>query len=285
MFKKALIVIGIALLAGFGVSQVYAHGSGRDWGGGWGYGYMMGPGMMGPGMMGPGYGYGGQMMGPGYRGQGYGRGGYYGGNQQQADKWDKFYDETRNLRQELRQKYLEMDDLLSQKNPDQSKVLAKQKEISQLQAQLEEKELQFRLNNRDADDPGWGRYGMMGYGWGHGYMMGPGYGYYGHMMGPGYGGQRYGRGEYYGENKQQAEKWDKFYDETRGLSKELRQKYVDMDDLLSQKNPDESQVLAKQKEISQLQAQLEQKEIQFRVENRDVGGSDYGYCYGPGWNR
>jgi len=149
--KKGLVVIGIALLAGLVVSQVYAHGLGRGWGGGWGYGHMMGPGY-----------YGGHMMGYG----GYGRGGYYEGSREQADKWEKFYDETRNLTRELRQKSLEMDSLLSEQNPDESKVLAKQKEISQLQAQLEEKELRFRLKNRDIG------------GGGYGYCPGPGMGWY-----------------------------------------------------------------------------------------------------------
>jgi zinc resistance-associated protein len=156
MLKKALVVIGITLLAGFVVSQVYAHGPG----GGWGY-------MMGPGMMGGGW-YGGPMIGPGYGGyMGYGPGGYYWETREQAEKWDKFYDETRDARQQLRQKYLELDELLSKKSPDESKVLAKQKEISQLEAQLEEKELQFRLKTPDI--------GRGGYGF---YCHGPGMGWY-----------------------------------------------------------------------------------------------------------
>jgi len=164
MIKKGLIVIGIVLLGGFLFSQVYAHGTGSGWGGGWGHGYMMGPGYGGR-MMGPGYG--GHMMGPGYgyEGRGYGPGGYYGENREQAEKWDKFADETRDLRRDLRQKYLEMDALLNQKSPDETKVLAKQKEISQLQAQLEEKEIQFRLENPDVGGTGGTNYG---------YCYGPG---------------------------------------------------------------------------------------------------------------
>ncbi|MBW2119915.1 MAG: hypothetical protein JRH09_18625 [Deltaproteobacteria bacterium] len=139
MGKKSMVVIGMALLAGFVVSQVYAHGPGSGWGG-----------MMGPGMMGHGTGRG-HMMGPDYYGgqRGYGHGRYYEESREQGEKWDKFYDETRDLRRDLRQKYQERDELLNQKEPDESKVLAKQKEISQLQGQLEKKELQFRLKNRD----------------------------------------------------------------------------------------------------------------------------------------
>ncbi len=134
MMKKSLIVVGVLVVAGLVGSQVYA-----QWSDSWG---------MHRGMMGGGWGYG-PMMGPGYYGgpMGYGPGPY---SKEFQEKTDKFFNETRGLRQDLRQKYFELESLLSQRTPDESKVLAKQKEISQLRAQLEEKEFQFQLKNPDA---------------------------------------------------------------------------------------------------------------------------------------
>jgi Spy/CpxP family protein refolding chaperone len=123
---------------------------------------------------------------------------------------------------------------------------------------------------------GWGMpRGMMGGGWGYGHMMGPGY-YGGHM---GYGPQSY--------SKESQEKIEKFYGETQGLRQELRQRYFELESLLRQKTPDENKVLAKQKEISQLRAQLDEKELKFQLENRNLAGTGGWYCGGPGmgWGR
>lgn len=122
-------------------TQVYTHWFGSEWGmpggmmrGGWGYGPIMGSGFLGAHM-----GYGPEVY-----------------SKESREKIEKFYEETQGLRQELPQKYLELENLLNQATFDEAKVLAKQKEISQLQAQLDEKELKYRLNNRDlAPREGW----------------------------------------------------------------------------------------------------------------------------------
>lgn len=141
MRKKGLLAVVVILLAGLVGTQVYAHWFGSGWG-------------MPGGMMGRGWGYG-PMMGPGFFGthMDYGPEVY---SKESREKIEKFYGETQGMRQELQQKYLELENLLSQATPDEGKVLAKQKEISQLQAQLDEKELKFKLNNRDlAPRAGW----------------------------------------------------------------------------------------------------------------------------------
>jgi Spy/CpxP family protein refolding chaperone len=154
MVKKTLIGMAIVLAAAFLGSQVYAQWSGYGWG------------MPGP-MMGGGWGYG-HMMGPGYSGyhMGYGPQTY---SKESQEKIEKFYAETQGLRQDLRQKYFELESLLNQPNPDETKVLAKQKEISQLQAQLEAKDLKFQLDNRDLAGAGTGT--------GDWYCGGPGMGW------------------------------------------------------------------------------------------------------------
>jgi Spy/CpxP family protein refolding chaperone len=122
---------------------------------------------------------------------------------------------------------------------------------------------------------GWGWPGpMMGGGWGYGHMMGPGY--YGNHMGYGYGPQTY--------SKEYQEKIEKFYAETQGLRENLRQKYFELESLLNQGTPDQAKVLATQKEISQLQGQLEAKNLKFQLDNRDLAGTGTGgwYCGGPG---
>lgn len=118
---------------------------------------------------------------------------------------------------------------------------------------------------------GWGMHGMMG--WGRGHMMGQGY-YGGHMA--------YGPGGYSKESRELEKRWESFYDETGELRRELRKKHLELGSLLSDKSPDEGKVLAKHKEIAQLRSQLEEKELQFRLKNRDLSGGTFGYCYGPG---
>lgn len=150
MTKKSFLVVGVILLAGLVGTQVYAHWFGLGWrmpGGmmsrGWGYGSMMGPGCS--------LGY------PGYGPEVY--------SKETQEKIAEFSKETEGLRQELRQKYFELQNLLNQRNPDEDKVLAKQKEISQIQGQLDEKELKFQLKNPNlARERGW-YCGGPGMGW------------------------------------------------------------------------------------------------------------------------
>ena len=160
------------------------------------------------------------------RGMGYGhRGGYsgYAGDLSEDDikAIDKerraFFEATRDLRQDMYRKELELQTELAQKNPDAKKAAALQEDISKLESTFDQKRLEHMMEMRKivpeagmmgpgmmSDDNGdWncpydgrtmgrGRgYGMMGsgYGMGGGMMMGRGSG-----MGPGMMGRGYGAG-------------------------------------------------------------------------------------------
>jgi zinc resistance-associated protein len=108
---------------------------------------------------------------------------------------DKFFKETLPLRNELQAKVLELRTLWAQANPDQAKIMAKQKEINALREQLQEKSTQLRLEARNVLTPEQqAQLGPSGFGPGYGMMggFGPGYGMRG-GYGPGYG-MGYGRG-------------------------------------------------------------------------------------------
>jgi len=145
----AFAVIGIAgyALAGWG------HGPG--WGGRGGH--MMGYG--GPGNC-PGYGY------------GYGAGPAPEEHQAFERQRSEFLKETEGLRQDLYAKRLELRSELAKENPDAGKAAELQKAISDLEAQLDQKQLDYAIKNRDAA-PGYGRGYARGYGRG-GHMMGYG---------------------------------------------------------------------------------------------------------------
>jgi len=164
--KKRTNIAGILLLSALLIvpAAVWAH----EWG--WGGGHMMG-------YWGGGSGY-------------YDRGdnGYNALSQEQQEKLaaldQKFYNETRELRDKLWSKSAGLNALLSQNNPDTSKVSQLQKEVSDLRTQLDHKATAYELEARSiAPDV------RFGGGYGYGPMMGGGYG---HMMG-GYG-RGYGRG-------------------------------------------------------------------------------------------
>lgn len=107
----------------------------------------------------------------------------------------RFFDETRDLRQDIRQKQLELQSELAKKTPDAQKAAALQKDISRFEQEFDQKRLDHRLKMKKIDPEmgwmgGWGRanrgedgdcpnYGRhMGRGYGHGMrgsaMMGPG---------------------------------------------------------------------------------------------------------------
>lgn len=153
----AVLILGIATVA-------FAHG-------GWGYsgGYMMGPG------------YGGHMMGPGYGGHMMGwdsdDGSYchgYGarGNLSDADaaklnaSQEKFYNDTRELRDQIDEKALALRNEMDKANPDHSKVFELQKGVSSLRGEFDQKALDHQLEVRKLlpDD-----YRGSGYGYGGGY--------------------------------------------------------------------------------------------------------------------
>lgn len=149
-------IIGLAGLA-------FAHG------GGYGSG-MMGGGMMGPGMMGDGYGHGYGMMNQG-RGYGQHMGDYGYGNlsREQADRLEKaresFSDNTRQLRNDIRDKQFALNDELNKSDPDVAKVGQLQKELSELKSDYDQKALAFELETRKILPEGSGGRGF-----------GPGYG-------------------------------------------------------------------------------------------------------------
>ena len=181
--KKLTTIFGITLLSALLIVPlaVWAHGWGAggghmmgNWGGGPGY-------MIGNWGRGPGYMMGNWDRGPGNYNQ-YDRDYNTLNSKQQeqlADLNRKFYDETRTLRDKLWSKSAELNALLSETNPDSGKISKLQKEISNLQAKLDEKAINNEIEARKiAPD------NRFGGGYGYGHMMG-GYGY-GPMMG-GYG--------------------------------------------------------------------------------------------------
>jgi len=144
---------------------------------------------------GPGWGKGRHMMGhweggPDYCWQ-HGRG-HENLTEEQRSQLDKlsqeFYDESAQVRNEIRSKSAELNTLLTSPNPDAEKAKALQKEISDLKAKLAQKRIDFRIEARKiAPELRFGR----GYGRGYSSHMrgyGPGMGYGGHMGGYGPGG-------------------------------------------------------------------------------------------------
>jgi zinc resistance-associated protein len=169
----ALMVAGLLTTAGIAMAQ------------GWGIGMGYGP---GPGAW----------HGPGY-GMGYGPRGSWGPalnlTPEQSQKIqaleESYFRETLPLRNEVQTKQLELRTLWAQANPDEGKILAKQKEINDLRTQLQEKATKNRLEMRKVLTPEQqAQLGAYGPGFGPGYGrrggFGPGYGSRGEF-GPGYG--------------------------------------------------------------------------------------------------
>ena len=149
-FKKSIFLGAVLLIATAAIA--FAHGSG-------GYGgYGMGPGMMGyggyggygmgPGMMGYG-GYGGHMMGPGsWSDRGYNAN----LSDEQRDKLDAareaFFNDTRQLRDQIQEKRYSLNNELNKENPDTSKVTELQKELSKLDSEFDQKSIAYQLEVR-----------------------------------------------------------------------------------------------------------------------------------------
>jgi len=168
--KKMIVgLMGVALLATAGLAMA------QGWGRGMGYG------------PGPCAGY-----GPG-SGMGYGPMGSSGPalnltaeqNQKIQAMRESFFKESLPLRNEMQIKQLELRTLWAQTNPDQEKILAKQKEINALRAQMQEKATKNRLEMRKVLTPE--QQAQLGaYGPGFGPGSGPGMGMRG-GFGPGRG--------------------------------------------------------------------------------------------------
>jgi len=93
----------------------------------------------------------------------------------------KFYEETSNLKNEIRAKSAELHSLLTSYNPDREKLRALQKELSELRAKMDDTRLSYELEARKIlPDPrfsgGYGRsyYGHHMRGFGPGMSYGPG---------------------------------------------------------------------------------------------------------------
>jgi zinc resistance-associated protein len=165
--SKILVVLTIVTIMGFGV---YAFADS-----GMGYGRHHGEqDHHGPGWQGGEYGC------PGY--------GYMMGNlsdediQKMDEQREAFFKSTQDLRQNIYQKQLALESEFAKKNPDAKIAANLQKEISDLRAQLDQKQIENMIEMKKIN-PGLGAGfmgpGMMGHGNGH--MMGG----YGPMMGYG----------------------------------------------------------------------------------------------------
>ncbi|MBW2304040.1 MAG: Spy/CpxP family protein refolding chaperone [Deltaproteobacteria bacterium] len=124
-----------------------------------------------------------QAWGPGNRPAFGGYAGAYGNltdeqRKQLEDLSRKFYDETAQIRNQLWTKRGELNILLNGSEPDESKAMTLQKEISELRAKLADARIRYALEARKiAPDarPGWGGYGMGARGH-HMWNFGPGQG-------------------------------------------------------------------------------------------------------------
>jgi zinc resistance-associated protein len=170
--KTGKIVMVLAVVAVLGIAVTSFAGWGR---GHWGYGHHMGSGY---GM------HRGWADGPG----GYGSQGYQSNlSDEDLARLDKerqaFFEATSELRDELYQKELELRSELTKPEPDAKKAAGLQKEISNLEGQLDQKRLDQQIKMRK-DFP---RFGYRGQGYGRG-EWGMGRGMYGGGYGRGGGG-------------------------------------------------------------------------------------------------
>lgn len=165
---KIFMVLAIVAVLAFAATSFAGWGRGH-----WGYGYHMGPAY-------------GMHQGWGQGPMGYGNQGYQGYlSDDEIARLDKerqaFFDATSDLREQLYQKELELRSELAKAEPDAKKAAGLQKEISNLESELDQKRLDQRIKMRQ-DFP---RFGDRGYG----------YGPRGRGMGRGmYGGGAYGPG-------------------------------------------------------------------------------------------
>jgi Spy/CpxP family protein refolding chaperone len=173
--RKILMTMGILLMVGILAAPVFAH----RWGG---EGYRAGG-------------------GPGYGPCWLEGGDVTDGQRAELDKLqEQFANDTAKLREEIWNKSKELDTLMDSTNPDANRVKILQKEISDLQAKMADKRVDFELRVRKiAPDARFGRGYGRGYGQGYGRGYGQGYGRGYGMMGPhhgpyGHGGMHYGQG-------------------------------------------------------------------------------------------
>lgn len=154
--SKTLIITAIVLMVG--ASIAFAHGGYGRYGG-----HMKGY-------------EGGQMMGPGYDNRGRGPGPGYGADLSDEEiakldaARDKFFEETRSLRNQIEEKRLALRSEMVNEDPDSDKVAQLQSELSKAESEFDQIAVQHRLEMRklfpeNARGRGMGR----GYGRGGGY--------------------------------------------------------------------------------------------------------------------
>lgn len=154
--RKIIVVFTLITVTGFAAYAFADPGSGfGGYGRGWGY-----------------YGKGGNDECPGY-GRGWGpHGGYFGTlSGEEAKKLEAernaFFDATKDLRQGIHQKRLELGAELAKREPDTQKAMNLQKEISDLKSQLDQKRLEHHIKMKESfpDLAGMGmRFQHRGYG-------------------------------------------------------------------------------------------------------------------------
>lgn len=117
-----------------------------------------------------------------------------------------------------------------------------------------------------------GHMGGAGYG---GYMMGSGYG--GHMMGPGYGGHMMGQGmmggyggaydcpaaSQFGQDRWDSAEHQRFLEDTVGLRKDLNDKRFAYGEALRDPDTSRDQLAALEKEIFDIEKQIQEKAEQY----------------------
>jgi len=148
--KKLAIMVAIGLLMTSLAIPVFARG--RGWGGMGGH--MGGFGGRGPGSCGQ-YDRGYDSQNPDARSP-----------QDQRD--EAFYRDTAEIQSQIRTKSAELDALLNSPNPDLGKARSLQNKISELQAKLDEKRLNYELEERKRNPEA---RSDRGYGWGYGPHM------------------------------------------------------------------------------------------------------------------
>ena len=156
-FAKAVTVLAIAGIVGFAATSFAGWGRGGNCGG----------------------------QGSGWSQRGVAPSGYQGNlNDEQITRLDKerqaFFEETRNLRENLYQKELELRSELAKEGPDAQKAAGLQAEMSDLTAQLDQKRIDQRLKMQKENPEFFA---------GRGYGMGRGYGKGGGGMGRGFQGR------------------------------------------------------------------------------------------------
>ena len=149
--KKTLMVLTIVSIVGLGTYAFAGWGMGKG-PGGWGH---HGPGMHHQGWGGSGYGHPMNYL-----------------TSEEIDALEKeresFYIATEDLRQEVYAKRLELRSELIKDNPDASRAVALQKDISKLQSNLDQRRLEHMIKMRKIN-PNVGREFMAGYHMGYGY--------------------------------------------------------------------------------------------------------------------